>query len=186
MTTKAPLRKPRDTKEQRELRADLSEIFLAQRDAPACSKEARAVFKEMADTVGDIPREAMQLYLEGKKNSADAGTDDFSSAVEHTLKGVSNGTFKPINANHFVACVLVLVVDRLSAAMMPKIENGDQAALAEFAKSIVDNRANAFHTLRHAGLVIRQTQPDGSIRLQWPKPDHPAVAAFLASCARLQ
>jgi hypothetical protein len=41
----------------------LLNTFLQWRDHPACSHEARAFFNELADTVVDVSREGLQLYL---------------------------------------------------------------------------------------------------------------------------
>src|ERR1035437_3774350 len=171
-----------NTKKQRDLRTQFLNTFLQWRDHRSFSKEARAVFNAMADSVADIPREGLQLYLSTEQifDSRDA-YDFFSAAVKETLKSVRDGTFKPKYAAEYACAVLLLSKKNNSVAWMAAIANGDKDQLRAFTKRIVSDRMLAFGTLEEAGLVILHTQPDGLVRLEWPESDHPAAAAYLAT-----
>jgi hypothetical protein len=66
-------------------------------------------------------------------------------------------------------------------ARLINLKNGDRNELKRLAKLIVSDYVLAFQMLEAVDLVIRQPRPNGKILLQWPQPDHPAVATLLAT-----
>jgi hypothetical protein len=70
-------------------------------------------------------------------------------------------------------------MEKIATEWMDRIDEPE--ALVCFIDFVCEDRRRAFITLEAAGLVVRHLQPNGSVRLQWPKPTHPAVAAFLAT-----
>jgi hypothetical protein len=172
-----------NTKKQRDLRAKLLNTFLQWRDHRSCSKEARAVFNAMAESVADITFERLRAYFTLSKfyaNSTETN-DCLAAAEKETLKSVRDGTFKPKDADHYVWNVAQLTLETDSVMLMAAIKNGDQEKLRDFTGYIASYRTDAFERLEEAGLVIRHTQPNSLVRLEWPEPNHPAAAAYLAT-----
>jgi hypothetical protein len=66
-------------------------------------------------------------------------------------------------------------------ARLINLKNGDGNELKRLAKLIVSDYVLALQMLEAVDLVIRQPRPNGKLLLQWPQPDHPAVATLLAT-----
>jgi hypothetical protein len=97
---------------------------------------------------------------------------------------VRDGTFKPKDVDHYLMNVALLSLEMVSVLWMAAIKkNGDQDKLRNLTRHIGSYRTDAFERLEEAGLVIRHTQPNSLVRLEWPEPNHPAAAAYLAMIA---
>lgn len=175
MSTKTRSRQAFTKARAHKLKLNLLNTFLLWRDHLSCTKKARACFDKMADTVDEISREALRLYVEAKDASV------LPAAVQTTLADINKSAFNPDCAEHFLCRVLVLGCKMDSIAEMEAIERGDQEVLVEFKRCLARNRTLALETLEDAELVIRRPQADGRVHLEWPKPDHPAAAAYLAT-----
>lgn len=137
----------------------------------------------MADSVADITFERLRAYLTLSKfyaNSTETN-DCLSAAEKEALMSVRDGTFKPKDADHYLMNVALLTLEMDSVLWMAAIKNGDQNQLREFIGHIASYRTDAFERLEEAGLVIRHTQPNSLVGLEWREPNHPAAAAYLAT-----
>jgi hypothetical protein len=101
------------TEELRELRATLLNTFLQRRDHSSCSKEAHAVLDAMAESVDNIPRDILRVYLALIETSASSteihGT--LSTAEKELMTRVRDGTYEPADAHCYVLNVLRFTLD---------------------------------------------------------------------------
>ena len=101
------------TKELRDLRATLLNTFLQWRDHPSCSEQARAALDAMAESVDNIPRDILRVYLALIETSANLteihGT--LSTAEKELMMSVRDGTYEPADAHCYVLNVLRFSLD---------------------------------------------------------------------------
>jgi hypothetical protein len=110
-----PARCSRDnkTEELRELGATLLNTFLQWRDHPSCSEDARATFDALAESVDNIPRDVLQVYLALVETSANVTGihHTLSSAENELMMSVRNGTYGPPDAHCYVLTLLWFTLD---------------------------------------------------------------------------
>jgi hypothetical protein len=115
------------TKQLRELRATLLDAFLQSRDRGFCSEDARAALDAMADSVDDIPRDVLQVYLALAETSANlAGLHRaLSTAENEVMMSVRNGSYVPPDAHCYLLTLLWFTLDDL-ALWNSALSNPDQ------------------------------------------------------------
>ena|ERR1700694_34434 len=132
------------TKELRDLRATLLNTFLQWRDHPSCSKEARAALDAMAESVDNIPRDILRVYLALIETSANLteihGT--LSTAEKELLMSVRDGTYEPADAHCYVLNVLRFTLDDsalwTAAVANPDLNEGGGRAFCSTLLTICD------------------------------------------------
>ena len=132
----------RDSKKEklRDLRATLLNTFLESRDHPSCSKEVRATLDAMAESVDNIPRDILRVYLALIETSANLTEihGALSTAEKELMMSVRDGTYEPANAPRYVLNVLRFSLDN-SALWTAALRNPDldQGMLHDFCTTLL-------------------------------------------------